>query len=448
MEGGAAEAAGEPAPVRIEVTVDVEVPVEGGDEVRVGAGMPVDVEVGVEVGSAPRVLAIPAFRGLAISNVFAALAFGTSRFVFVWLIGDLTEWNTATAVLGIVLGLPPLLLSAWAGSLADHMNPRPLGVGLLVAGGVLFAVPAVILELGWMTVPLALGCALVGEIAPAMALPLLQALVPAVVPPSRLMQAVAIQNLGMMASIIGGAFIGGGVIKVFGLSGGFWFLTIASLVAAVVYWLTPIPSVPAAPDVERRGAIMRGVRYALGNEPLRSLLIMTFIIGMATGVSILLLPEMARDVLGQDSLGAGTLTAAMSVGMMTTALLLASVWSPKRPGLLVTIVLGAALGGGLVAIGLSRTFALTLLIVFIWGASGGIVMTLLRTLTQQHTPPEMMGRMMGLAATAMNGAFPLSALLLVILVSTTSISTAFIVFGVVFGALVWLSAIRPYVRKL
>jgi MFS family permease len=313
---------------------------------------------------------------------------------------------------------------------------------------VLFAVPAVILELGWMTVPLALACALVAEIAPSMALPLLQALVPAVVPPARLMQAVAIQNLGMMASIVGGAFIGGGVIKVFGMSGGFWFLAAASLLAAVVYWLTPLPSAPAAPDAERRGAIMRGVRYALGTEPLRSLLIMTFIIGMATGVSILLLPELARDVLGQDSLGAGTLTAAMSIGMMATALLLASVWSPKRPGRLVVVVLGGALGGGLVAIGLSRTFALTMLIVFIWGAAGGIVMTLLRTLTQQHTPPEMMGRMMGLAATAMNGAFPLSALLLVILVSTTSISTAFIFFGVVFGALVWLSAIRPHIREL
>jgi MFS family permease len=416
VEGAAAEAAGEPPQVDLE--------------------------------SIPPVLSIPVFRGLAIANVFAALSFGTSRFVFVWLIGELTEWNTATAVLGIVLGLPPLLLSAWAGSLADHMNPRHLGFGLLVAGGVLFAVPAVILELGWMTVPLALACAFVAEIAPSMALPLLQALVPAVVPAPRLMQAVAIQNLGMMVSIIGGAFIGGGVIKVFGISGGFWFLTVTSLLAAVVYWLTPIPSEPAVPDADRRGAIMQGIRYALGSEPLRSLLMMAFIIGMATSVSVLLLPELARDVLGQDSLGAGILTAAMSIGMMSTALLLASVWKPKRPGLLVVVVLGGALGGGLVAIGLSRTFALTMLIVFIWGACGGIVLTLLRTLTQQHTPPEMMGRVMGLASTAQNGAFPVSALLLVFLVSTTSISTAFVICGVIFGVLVWLSAIRPHVRKL
>ena len=64
----------------------------------------------------------------------ASIALGTSRFVFVWLVGELTEWNPATAILGIVIGLPPLLLSAWAGSLADRVSARTLGVGLFAAG--------------------------------------------------------------------------------------------------------------------------------------------------------------------------------------------------------------------------------------------------------------------------------------------------------------------------
>ena len=74
-------------------------------------------------------LAIRAFRRLLIANVLSAIAFGTSRFVFVWLVGELTEWNPATAILGIVIGLPPLLLSAWAGALADRLDdlvPEPV----------------------------------------------------------------------------------------------------------------------------------------------------------------------------------------------------------------------------------------------------------------------------------------------------------------------------------
>ena len=46
--------------------------------------------------------------------------------MFVWLIGDLTDWNPAIAILGIVIGLPPLVLSAWAGALADRTSPRRL----------------------------------------------------------------------------------------------------------------------------------------------------------------------------------------------------------------------------------------------------------------------------------------------------------------------------------
>jgi hypothetical protein len=57
-------------------------------------------------------LGSPAFRGVLIANILAAIALGTSRFVFVWLVGGLTDWNPATAILGIVIGLPPLLLSA------------------------------------------------------------------------------------------------------------------------------------------------------------------------------------------------------------------------------------------------------------------------------------------------------------------------------------------------
>jgi MFS family permease len=398
--------------------------------------------------AAPHVLTIRAFRGLVAANFFSALAFGSSRFVFVWLMGELTEWNPATAVLGILLGLPPLLLSAWAGSLADRHNPRRLAMFLLLAGAVFFAVPAVIIELDQMTVGIALACAFLAEIAPAMVLPVLQALVPAVVPATRLMQAVAIQNLTMMVSMIGGAFAGGAVIRSFGIAAGFWFLTAASLGAAIAFGVSAIPTEPAAPDTERKGALREGVRYALGTEPMRSLLMLTVITGMAISVSTLLLPELARDVLGQDSLGAGMLTAAMSVGMILTALLLASVWTPRRQGLILLTLLGTTLGGGLIMIGLSRSFVLTMVVAFFWGAAGGIVMTLMRTLLQGNTPPELMGRVMGLSATAQQGAFPVAAAILFVLVSATSVPATFVITGVAFGVLVWLAAIRPHVRNL
>jgi hypothetical protein len=75
-------------------------------------------------------------------------------------------------------------------------------------------------------------------------------------------------------------------------------------------------------------------------------------------------------------------------------------------------------------------------------------MTLLRTLTQPNRPPELMGRAMGLSATAQNGAFPIGSLLLAGLVAATSISTATILSGIVCAVCVWMVAVRPHVRSL
>jgi hypothetical protein len=112
------------------------------------------------------------------------------------------------------------------------------------------------------------------------------------------------------------------------------------------------------------------------------------------------------------------------------------------------IATSAALGTGLVAIGSSRVYALTALFCLLWGLSGGIAMTLMRTLLQLHTPPELMGRVMGLSAMAQNGAFPIGALALFGLVTVTSVSTAMILAGVICSVLVWLIVLRPTIRSL
>ncbi len=390
-------------------------------------------------------LSLPGFRGLMIANVLSAVAFGTSRFVFVWLIGELTEWNPATAILGIVIGLPPLFLSAWAGSLADRLDPRRLGVVLFGASAFGFGFTGALVAADAMTVPLAMVCGFATAIAPSMLIPLMQALVPAVVPGGRLMQAVAIQNLSMMVSVIAGTFLGGAVIQAFGIASGFWLITVAGVLGAIRYATTPLPE--RASPANRRGAIREGARIALGTQPLRSLLGIAGVMGLAIATSTLLLPEFARDVLGRESLAASALNVFMSLGMMITSMVIATRWTPTRPGLVLTVFSIGPLGGGLIAIGASRAYVATAVFAFMWGLSGGVSMTLLRTLTQVNTPSELMGRVMGLSAMAQNGAFPIGALLLVGLVSATSVSTAMIIVGFVCVAATSIIAVGPHLRR-
>lgn len=402
-----------------------------------------DVEL---VGTVGGLVRSPAFRGVLLANILAAIALGTSRFVFVWLVGGLTEWDPATAMLGIVIGLPPLVLSAWAGSLADRIDPRTLGIVLFAISMVGFVGTALLVEADLMTVPLAMVCAFVTAAAPAMLVPLLQALIPQIVPQRQLMQAVALQNLGMMTSIIAGVFFGGAIIQAFGVSAGFWLLVVATGLGIVVYGRTPLPERAVAGV--RRGAIRHAAGIALRTEPLRSLLALTGALGLVIAASTLLLPELARDVLGTGSLAASALNVCMSLGMVTTSMFLATRWTPTRPGLVLAIATSAGLGTGLIAIGASRIYLLTALFCLMWGLTGGIAMTLMRTLLQLHTPPELMGRVMGLAAMAQNGAFPIGALALFGLVTVTSVSTAMILAGIICSILVWIIVLRPTIRRL
>jgi MFS family permease len=400
-----------------------------------------------QAGGIGTLVRLRAFRVVLVANVLSAIAFGTGRFVFVWLIGELTEWNPATAVLGIVIGIPPLALSAWAGSLADRLSARRLGTALFAISIVAFAVTGTIVTLDAMTVPLAMVCGFVAIAAPSMLIPLIQALVPSVTPPEQLMQAVALQNLSMMVSTMGGIFVGGAAMQVWGTQAGFWLLAIASAIGCIVVSGSTLPDRLVGASATR-GSIRDGARVALGTEPLRSLLAVTAVMGIAIATSALLLPEFARDVLDQDSLAASGLNVVMSVGMMVTSMVLATRWRPAHPGRVLAAFGVTTLGGGLIGIGLSRTYVVTALVCFGWGLCGGIAMTLMRTLMQQHTPPELMGRVMGLAATAQNGAFPIAAILLFGLVAALGVSGALVITGVICCALVAVVIVPPTLREL
>lgn len=400
----------------------------------------------VPSGGAGALLRSQSFRGVLVANILAAITLGTSRFVFVWLVGTLTEWDPATAILGIVIGLPPLVLSAWAGSLADRIEPRTLGVVLFSISALGFLATALLVEADLMTVPLAMVCGFATAAAPAMLVPLLQALIPQIVPQERLMQAVALQNLGMMASIFAGVFLGGAVIQAFGVAAGFWLLVTAATLGVVVYGRTPLPV--RTVSVARQGAIRHAAGIALRTEPLRSLLALTGVLGLVIAASTLLLPELARDVLGTGSLAASALNVFMGVGMVVTSMVLATRWTPSRPGLALAIATSSALGTGLVAIGASRSYVLTLVFCLMWGLTGGVAMTLLRTLLQLHTAPELMGRVMGLSAMAQNGAFPIGAVMLFGLMTFASVSTTMIIAGVVSSVMVWVIVLRPTIRSL
>jgi MFS family permease len=390
------------------------------------------------------VLASHSFRRYWVAQFLSALGNGSLRFVFVWLVLDLSDSNSAAGFVGMALGLPALLVTMPAGAASDRMDRRRMIITGELAAAAVLGVAAAAVWAGVMSVPLAaLFAAALGGLL-AWVAPALQALVPSLVPPHRLMTGVALQGMGMNAALLFGAVVGGGTIAVAGVGGAFAVLGVLQVLAALAMSRVHLDAREQAPRRGMRGDIGDGLRFALGHEPVRSLLGVGLLAGLTWGVVTILLPEMSKDVLGRGAFATSLLFAALGVGLFGTSMVLASRHHIARPGLLIATAISIGLGGGVLAMGLSRSYVLTLVVMLLWGVGGGTSMTLQRGLIQRHTPHELMGRMMALTGLALLGSFPLAAGIAAALTATLGPADGLVATGaVVLGLAIVLGLRKP-----
>ena len=340
---------------------------------------------------------------------------GISRFAFVWIALEISDRAAAPAFLGFAVGIPGLIVSLPAGVISDRVDRRWLVIWVSLGGAAVLLATALIIQADLISLPVAMVLAFGVGTSVAIVTPALQAMVPQLVPQDRIMSAVGLQNMGQAVAQIAGALIGGGSIAAFGLGPAFFVFAVLALGSVFLMWLVDLPPYDRA--ARAAGGAVRsmiedigtGLRYAFGRDPLRSLIITGLFMGSGIGAYGILMPDIAKNELGQGVLATSMLIAMLSVGMVTTSLFLASRRQITRRGLMFLAAFNC-FGPGLMAIGLSNNYLLTVAIMIVWGACGGVLMTSQRTLLQEFTEPHMMGRMMSLFALTFNGLLPISAI--------------------------------------
>lgn len=360
-------------------------------------------------------LALRDYRIFWFANFLTSLIAGITRFAFIWIALEISDNAAAPAFLGFAVGIPGLLISLPAGAISDRVDRRlmTIYVGLAAAAGLLATAAVIGADLINLPIAMVLGFGVGSAIAAIV--PPLQAMIPQLVPPNRLMSAVGFQNMGQSVAQVAGAVIGGGSIAVFGLGPAFLVFTAIMLAGVALMWVV---NVPAYERAERAAGgtvrsmvsdIRSGLHYAFGRDPLRSLIIVGLFMGSGIGAYGILMPDIAKNELGQGVFATSLLISMLSLGMISTSLYLASRREISRRGLMFLIAFNC-FGPGLMAIGLSNSYPLTVLIMIIWGGCGGVLMTSQRTLLQEFTEPHMMGRVMALFALTFNGLLPISAI--------------------------------------
>lgn len=356
------------------------------------------------------------------TNTFLfALSQAFQQFTLAWLALKISEdgetvfgmtlgAGTAVGLVLFALGLPVLAFGLYAGALADRIDRRLLLFGSQLAGIAVTATAAALMAAGLIGIWSTFGLALLLGAALAFGQPVRMAILPSLVTPERVLNAVTLTNLGLTGSQMLGQPISGLLINLGGIEAAFGAQSALLTLGLLPLLGLRVPRV-AADATRRLGEELReGLAFVAGHAGIRALMFVLLATALVmAGTFMALLPRIAREELGAEAFAASLLFGAMGPGTLMASLLLASFARLRRAGLffLATLVAGGVLN---VALGLAPWYWFALLIMFITGWNAGFFTNLNMALVQAHTPNALMGRVMSIYTICMVGGMPIGAL--------------------------------------
>ncbi len=318
-----------------------------------------------------------------------------------WHVSLLVPDNTALALgfVGLARLLPVVVFSMISGVVADALDRRRvlLTTQSLAAG--------VAIVLAWLTYrgltvvwPIYL-LAAVGAAVSSFDLPARQALLPSLVAPEHLANAITLNVIMFQTASVFGPALAGVVIASASV-GAAYALNAGSFVFVILALLMMrdepdrAPSHAGARDVLSFRAAAEGLRFVFRSPLIRSTMLLDFFATFFASATALL-PIFARDILHVGARGYGWLFAAPAVGAFVTSVALVPIVGhiKRRGAAIVWSVVGH--GVATVVFGMSRSFWLTFLCLALVGATDTVSTVLRNIIRNVETPDRLRGRMTG-----------------------------------------------------
>lgn len=226
----------------------------------------------------------------------------------------------------------------------------------------------------------------------ALMMPARQAIIPEIVETKQVLNAVALNSLGMNTLRFVAPAAAGFLIDIFGFAAIFYTMTGLYLMAALLISFVPLTGTTSV----RGGGMLRDLQESFGyvrKEPtIWAILLFTLVVVLLSMPYQMMMPIFADDILKVGATGMGVLMSMSGIGAMAGALALASVPSRRR-GLLM-IISGLVLGVALVGFSFSRVLPLALVLMVFIGIGQSGRQTLGSTLLQSYSHPDYLGRVM------------------------------------------------------
>ncbi len=361
-----------------------------------------------------------------------------------WLVFELSNSPFLVGLVTSLESLPILFLTLYGGVVADRVDKRRallvLQTGMLLESLALTVLTATHhISVGWvMALAPVLGTLSAFEV------PIRQSFMVEMVGREDLVGAIALNSSVFNLSRIVGPVIAGGLIATFGSAACFAANTVSFLGVILAFLLMRPPFPGAVSDsADAEPTFRDGMRYALGRTEPRSLLTLAATLSIfGLGPALAMLPVFARDVLGLDASGYGSLMAAVGVGAGGGAIAMAATGHRlDRYKVIRNATFLFALSLLLCA---ARTPLPVALVSFAMAGFWSVLAAIsTNTLLQTDAPDQLRGRVMGFYSFVVLGLAPFGSLQAGLVSEHFGVRTCFVAGAIVCAATaVWLARTR------
>lgn len=327
-----------------------------------------------------------------------------------WLVLQLTNSPLWLGLLGLSFALPMIILPPFAGAIADRVNR----IHLLFFTQSMMALTALALALltwfGKVEVWHILLASFIGAALLAFDNPARQALIPDLIHPRDLLNALSLNSATYTGAALVGPALAGVLLEPLG-AGTLFFLNGVSFLA-VIFALASMRDVRTHGG-GKHGSIsdtfVKGLQYAGRNRLVLALLALSAISAIFGRSYQSLLPAFSRDIWHVGPQGYGLLLAAAGCGALVGAFGLASFKRIPHQGA-VMLVNGLLFCMCLIVFAISGSFILGMILLVLAGITSTVFSTIISTFIQLSVPSEMRGRMMSLYTVTLIGLPALGAL--------------------------------------
>ncbi len=350
-----------------------------------------------------------------------------------WLVLQLSNRPFLLGLDSFLGEIPILLFSLLGGVIADRMDRRKLLVGSQVVQMSCAFLLAGLFAAGVVHVWMILMLSFVVGFAQAFGGPAYQALIPTLVQPKDLPNAIAMNSIQFNLARVIGPVLGGialaklGATWCFSLNGLSFVAVIIALLALQVRPLT-------ASGVSMYHSMKQGITFIRLQPGMQPLIWLAFFMTMLGVPLIVFLPVIAKDVFHRGSDTYTLLLSVSGLGAIAGALLVAAFGHIRNKGevaLQALITLGVLMAG----FALSKNLVLSCVLLFLAGAGLIAVFAMISSLVQLIAPDEMRGRVMSVYNVAFRGGMPIGAFVTGLLVERISAPSVLAANGILLGLL-------------